>query len=234
MTTDRILLSCNNVLRNAQHEFIEILLPRLNDVLTSFNYFGLGSLTPSNLSDLATGTPPEVILKAKAMSKFANVQMNGFKVKPEKAFELADIDASNFIGNCNSIKNYIESFILEKRYNDIPGVQFDIKFFNVGRESVTMNAEYFEKWKDDKCRKYTSNDSQNCVYKELENLCSALNGLIKIKRSKESIGYNDGFTTERFAANAQNIMKNSESPLFEMLIFKDNKFCIKNEFVLRH
>ncbi len=170
------LIYCDQKNIDLQKDFLNELLPTMNELRVSFKEFDFGDICLNDLCD-PLNLDAIALLKSKATSELKGAQIKGLKLNPEKVFDLIDIDHSNFVSKVNEFKDIANSIHQADSSRRRPTF-YDTRFFEQEPEGTfKINEEYLLKWSEKHCKIYTANEEENLLLEKVTRLADVLNEL---------------------------------------------------------
>ncbi|HCW06893.1 MAG TPA: hypothetical protein DGG95_05970, partial [Cytophagales bacterium] len=168
------------------------------------------------------------IIKQKAAPQTNGVIINGIAVKPDKFFEMMDLDSADFISEFQSTQEYIKSVTTKDTELRRLGVTFLPDFFQLKGNLFQTSEDFFNKWVDSAACIFTNNEAQVKVYHQVNKICDAINEMMEIKGTPSPRGVN----CETIKRNPLHLI--DEGGLLKIAKLENGKFCFDHRFILNH
>lgn len=186
------LIHCSDTHIELQMQFLNDLLPLMNDLRLAFNEFDLGEIDLNDLGDPHNLEAIE-LLKRKAKTELKGVEIKGLKLNPEKVFELMDIDKSKFVSKANELREAVRKISVPDMNRRKP-IFFDSRFFTQDKDGAfIINNDYFSTWCDLNCKIFTRSEAENLLLSKIENLAKSLNELQGHLKFSRDLAENESF-----------------------------------------
>lgn len=230
--SQKILLRCNDELIDAQKEFIDSILPLINDVIAKFSALGLGTVTKQELAHLWRGNAKDII-SSRCQDKFKDTEINGIKMKPSKMMEMMDIDFSPFTEAFDKVQATMREHIQIQNGRSL-GLNFNMDFFTLENESVKIDEQFFKEWCDKNCHVFTQTEAQVKIYNEVKKIADSVNALKEIDiKGEVSIRGNDHNISVHSLKNYPfKLLQNTA--LGEILAWDGRAYGVNYKFIIGH
>jgi|GEM_PF-7032373 len=188
------LISFDESRKELQLKFLQSLKPLLNELVSEYRSLNLVAPIKSSDIGLIPFVSPRDFIKNKAISKMEeNPSVGGVTLSREKLYGMMDLNPAAFINAFAVVREFIENQRRMTSHRDFT-LDFYGEFFLIDEdyehEIVHINRSYFDVWVESNCVKVTSNELQNRIHDELENLTQSLNNLRQLVKELPDDGTN--------------------------------------------